>query len=290
MTLLILLWLTVIVLGWFCWQANPYQPERLLKQRLQALNLPRSPAVSLLAKLDQSRWFKPGWLVKKTTNQTKVTKVIELAQVPLTTGQFLCLKQLIWVGFFIFFWLYLWFGEVTLKNTIWLFFLFGLSYVLPNLWLQIQKEHYLKRLNEEVPYFIDLLSLTLQTGLNIEQALRYVVENKSGLVSRSIARQLQAMELGKSLEQILAQLKLHIPNPEFQHFITSILRAKRLGVSLTNTLEIQSQLIRTRRRQRAEELSRTAAVKISLPLVLFIFPALLMIYIGPGLLNLMSQT
>jgi len=290
MTLLILIWLLVLILGLSVWKTAPTHPNQIIKYRLKALTLPTFTPESLIVRITKSKWLRPGFIVKKTSSPKKIDSVLSLVKSPLTLQNFLGLKQLIWLGFMIFFWLYLWFGDVSWKNSLWLLFLFGLSFSLPNLWLQIQKEKYLKQLNEEVPYFIDLLSLTLQTGLNIQQALQHVVENKSGLVAKSIKHQLKELEFGRSLEEILEQLKINIPNPEFQHFISSIVRAKKLGVSLANTLEIQSDLIRTRRRQRAEELSRTAAVKISLPLVLFIFPALLLIYIGPGLLNLMSQT
>ena len=290
MTLLLLLWLAVLVLGVLCWQAAPHYPTRLLKPYLKNISLEETAPISTLEKLEKSKWFSPGWFIHKTTNQEKITTILTLVQSRLGVAHFLSLKQAIWLGFMLFFWCYLWFGEVSWENSFWLLFLFSLSLALPHLWLQIQKEKHLKQLNQEVPYFIDLLSLTLQTGLNIEQALRHVVTNKGGLVAKTIAKDLKEIELGRSLEEVLENLQAAIPNVEFQHFITSILRAKKLGVSLANTLEIQSQLIRTRRRQQAEEMSRTAAVKISLPLVLFIFPALLMIYIGPGLLNLMSQT
>ena len=97
------------------------------------------------------------------------------------------------------------------------------------------------------------------------------------------------MEWGRSLEEVLSELKTVIPNLDFNHFLRSVVRAKSLGVSLQQTLVIQGELLRTCRRQRAEELSRTASVKISIPLVLFIFPTLLIIYIGSGILQLLER-
>jgi len=166
--------------------------------------------------------------------------------------------------------------------------LFGLTYMLPNLWLKMRQEKISRQLALEVPYFLDLLVLTLKSGLNIEPALRYTAQNKKGVLARVIEEKLEELSLGKSLEDVFDDLKKELPNHEFKQFINSLLRAQKLGVSLAQTLDIQSRLIRTKRRQRAETLSRTAAVKISLPLVLFIFPALLIVYIGPGLLQLIQ--
>ncbi len=290
MSLLIILWLAVLILGLLVWGTSATHPHQIIQQGLKSLPLNTSPVTSLLQKITRSKWLRPGWTVKRTTNLDKAKETIDLVQSPLSLPQFLSLKQLIWLSFVVLFWLYIWFGDVSWARSGRLLLLVALSMALPHLWLQVQKERHLRALNEEVPYFIDLLSLTLQTGLNIEQALQHVVGNKTGVMAQTIKVELKKLQLGHSLEQILQNLRQQIPNAEFQHFITSLLRAKKLGVSLSNTLQIQSELIRTKRRQKAEELSRTAAVKISLPLVLFIFPALLLIYIGPGLLNLMSQT
>lgn len=290
MSLLFLLWTIVLILGLMTWRTSVTHPHQILADRLKSLTLAPSAITSLLQKITQSKWLNPGWTVKRTTNLKKAQATIDLVNPALSIQQFLSLKQLIWISFVILFWFYIWFGDVSWARSGRLLVLVALSLALPHLWLQVQKERHLRTLNEEVPYFIDLLSLTLQTGLNIEQALQHVVHNKTGVMAQTIKTELKKLQLGHSLEQILKNLRDQIPNAEFQHFITSLLRSKKLGVSLSNTLQIQSELIRTKRRQKAEELSRTAAVKISLPLVLFIFPALLIIYIGPGLLNLMSQT
>jgi len=148
------------------------------------------------------------------------------------------------------------------------------------------KERREKILTRQVPYFIDLFILTLRTGLNIEQTLWCLTEKKS-LLTTTIRQKLEEINLGRSLNEIFGDLEKEVRNEEFQNFLRSVRQSQTLGVSLAYTLEIQSQLIRTKRKQRAEELSRTAAVKISLPLVLFIFPALLIIYIGPGILNVL---
>ena len=210
------------------------------------------------------------------------------ARDPISLEAYLGIKQLILTFYSFYSLLFLWFGEVNLMTFFRLVLLFGLTYMLPNLWLKMRQEKISRQLALEVPYFLDLLVLTLKSGLNIEPALRYTAQNKKGVLARVIEEKLEELSLGKSLEDVFDDLKKELPNHEFKQFINSLLRAQKLGVSLAQTLDIQSRLIRTKRRQRAETLSRTAAVKISLPLVLFIFPALLIVYIGPGLLQLIQ--
>jgi tight adherence protein C len=95
----------------------------------------------------------------------------------------------------------------------------------------------------------------------------------------------ERMELGQSLEQALNSFSARFESQEINNFVLAVRQAKTLGVSVAETLKIQSDSLRTRRRQRAEEKARLASVKIALPLVLLIFPALLIIYLVPAFLQ-----
>jgi len=241
-------------------------------------------------RLGRLRWVTaPGFIIKKTINQAALATDLKEAQDPISVRAYLGIKQLIITFYALYFCLFLWFAQLNGPSFGRLALLFGLTYLLPNLWLKMRQEQLSRQLSQEVPYFLDLLVLTLKSGLNIEPALRHTAENKKGLLAKVIKEKLEELSLGKSLEDVFDELKKELPNEEFKQFINSLLRAQKLGVSLAQTLDIQSRLIRTKRRQRAETLSRTAAVKISLPLVLFIFPALLIVYIGPGLLQLIQS-
>lgn len=230
-----------------------------------------------------------GFIVKKTVSDQKTENKLFLLSNPLTLKEFKTIKQIIVSCFSFYCFFYFLFGSITWKNSFLSFLFFTILFILPDLFLQLQKERKEKILESEVPYFIDLLSLTLETGLNIEKALYFITQEKNQSLSKIIRKKLTNLNYGISLEKILEDLKKIIPGEEFKNFISSISQSKKLGVSLSYTLEIQSELIRTRRKQKAEEISRTAAVKISLPLVLFIFPALLLLYIGPGILHLIQK-
>ncbi len=191
---------------------------------------------------------------------------------------------LAWILFYFHFFILKFSGSQVFKFII----LALLLYFLPNLWKRVQQEKFAQKLATQTPTFLDLLSLTLQSGQTLEQALSHLTNHPKNELENIIHDEMKTLHYGESLDQILQTLHQKIPSTSFGNLIRSIRQARTLGVSLAQTLEVQSDLIRTRRRQRAEELARTAAIKISLPLVLFIFPALLILYLGPGILMLLS--
>lgn len=155
-------------------------------------------------------------------------------------------------------------------------------------WLKMEKNRALKSLKRDIPYFVDMLAITLDTGMNLDQALLHVADHMQGELAHQVRQELKLYHVGYSLEKILENLMRRIPAEEFKRFISAIHQAKRLGVSLAQTLAIQAELLQRLKLQKAEQLSRTAGVKISIPLVLFIFPALLIIYLGPAILQILQ--
>jgi len=168
-----------------------------------------------------------------------------------------------------------------------IFLLCLLFSLIPKLRAKIKQERREQILAQQVPDFLDLLALTLQSGQNLQQALLSLTQNPQNILEKIIQTELIQLKFGVSLDEILQNLRFQINIESFQQFLITLQRSRRLGISLAQTLSVQSDLIRQRRRQTAEELARTAAVKISLPLVLFIFPALLILYLGPGILLLL---
>lgn len=144
-----------------------------------------------------------------------------------------------------------------------------------------------KLFESELPGFIDLMKLAIDSGMNFQNAFTHVVEHSNMELTKLARKTLTSISYGQYENAALNKLEADLDIPSFTQFTNSIIRGKTLGVSLSKTLNIQSELIKTRRRQRAQELSRTASVKISIPLVFFIFPSLLIIYLGPGILRML---
>jgi|GEM_PF-1745378 tight adherence protein C len=280
------LWMGTAILFLLVIQERVGHPRWLFPRMFAFLPVKRKQ-ISVLKKITGSLSFKKhSWLVQQSSPKSVIRKQLQNAGDLILYSEYLNIKEGVLRLFSLFLFLFLLFGNPTWEKSFLFLFYFCFFFFLLDIVLQIKKEKREKIFTHEVPYFIDLFILTLRTGLNIEQTLWCLTE-KDSLLSRTIHRQLEGLNLGRSLEEIFVDLEEDVGNKEFQHFLRSVRQSQALGVSLAYTLEIQSQLIRTKRKQRAEELSRTAAVKISLPLVLFIFPALLIIYIGPGILNIL---
>lgn len=141
----------------------------------------------------------------------------------------------------------------------------------------------------EMANLIDMLGMCVTAGMNIDESFSYVATKLKNSIGETLRRYEILRKMGLPFEEYLMKLRESIIIPEFQHLTESLIQGRKLGVSIVQTLEIQSDLIRTRRKQKAEELSRTATVKITLPLVFCIFPALLIIFIGPGILQLIGK-
>ena len=288
--MLFILILAIVFVWLQLWSTALWQPKNCLKPFLNPSSQSSAKGYRWLKNfMARGWWSEPGWVVKKTTT-AKLESKIYTAGIALNPREFLGLKQSLWFIIVLFSLIYLWFGEVSWPNSFKVFLCGILLFFLPDLWLHTVLSKRARLIKSEVPAFLDLLTLTLQSGSNLEKALTYTCQNQTGVLAFTLRRSLVELGWGRSLEAIFTDLKTQVPDAEFDHFLSSLLRAKKLGVSLAETLAVQSELLRTRRRQQAEELSRTAAVKMSVPLVLFIFPALLIIYIGPGLLQLMERT
>jgi tight adherence protein C len=129
----------------------------------------------------------------------------------------------------------------------------------------------------------------MQTGMNLEKSLQYFSKKFSGDFSDEIKKVILDLNYGQSLKTALDKANTRLGFSGFWEFYQSIVQAQKLGTSIAETLMIQAEMIRTQTRQKAEEISRKASVKIAIPLVFCIFPALLVIYLAPAILRFYSS-
>lgn len=132
---------------------------------------------------------------------------------------------------------------------------------------------------------LDLLRLQIHAGAGIEQACRTLAANATGAWRPIFTRLAFTMDHGIALDAALTASAADGMLDDWHRCVLAIRQAQQLGASLADTLTIQAETLRTRRRQRAEERARLAAIKIALPLVFCIFPALLIIYLAPAVLR-----
>lgn len=135
---------------------------------------------------------------------------------------------------------------------------------------------------------IDLLKLQASIGLNLESSIENIARSRRDLWGSEFMKIQFELDAGLPLENVLERFSKRFNVDDLNRFVLAIKQSKQLGASLSRTLAIQAEALRTRRKQRAEEQARLASVKISFPLVMFIFPALLIIYIAPAVLQIME--
>ena len=140
-----------------------------------------------------------------------------------------------------------------------------------------------------LPYAIDLLSISVEAGMGFDAALGYTMRKTKGPLAEEFGKTLNEIRLGKPRLEALEDLGRRAGVEDLKAFITAVVHASKLGGSITNTLRIQADSIRVRRRQRAQERAMKAPVKMVFPLVLFIFPALFVVILGPAVLSVIGS-
>ena len=157
---------------------------------------------------------------------------------------------------------------------------FGASY--PLIWLRdkVRARHH--AITRALPYNLDLLTLSVEAGLDFAAALGRVVEKgRQGPLSDELAISLRELKLGKTREEALRNLAVRVELPTLSSFVQALIQADKMGTPLGKILRILSTQMRIERTQRAEKLANEAPVKLLLPLIGFIFPTIFIMLFGP---------
>jgi tight adherence protein C len=144
-------------------------------------------------------------------------------------------------------------------------------------------------IQKELPDVLDLLTVSVEAGLGFDGALAKVTEKMSGPLVDEFARALQEMLVGVPRRDALHSLGRRCDVADLLLFVSALVQADQLGVSIGNVLRIQSAAMREKRRQRAQEQAMKAPVKMLLPLVMCIFPTLFVILLGPAVIQIVTS-
>ena len=163
------------------------------------------------------------------------------------------------------------------------------GYILPQFILSRKVRARQEEILLTLPFAIDILSISVEAGMGFDAALGYTMRKLQGPLAEEFGRTLNEIRLGKPRLEALEDLGNRAGVEDLKVFITAVVHSSWLGGSITNTLRIQADSIRVRRRQRAQEQAMKAPVKMVFPLVFFIFPALGIVILGPALLSIWRQ-
>ncbi len=160
----------------------------------------------------------------------------------------------------------------------------------PSLWLRNAVTQRQRAILRSLPFVLDLLSLSVEAGMDFMSALQRSVEGRRiDELGEEILRVVREIQLGTTRRNALRAMARRIDLPDVRSVVNALVQADELGVSIGAILRIQSDQIRQRRFDRAEKLANEAPVKLLGPLLLFIFPAVFLILLGPVLHRLFQQ-
>lgn len=161
-----------------------------------------------------------------------------------------------------------------------------LGWNIPELFLRSHIRKKKDEIEKTLPDILDLLTVSVEAGLGFDGALSKVVEKTRGILADEFKRVIKENRMGKNRKEALKDMAERLGSEDLTSFIGAIIQADQLGISFSNVLRTQSTFIRQKRKQRVEEAAMKAPIKIIIPLVLFIFPVLFIILLGPALINI----
>lgn len=140
-----------------------------------------------------------------------------------------------------------------------------------------------------LPNALDLMTISLEAGMSFDASLHEVVEKYDNELSREFAIAIQEIRLGRPRKEVLMALAERVGVDEISSTVDAIIQSEQLGTPLAKVLAIQSEDIRRRFRQRAEELAQKAPIKMLIPMVGCIFPTLFVVLLGPAAITVLHQ-
>ncbi len=163
-----------------------------------------------------------------------------------------------------------------------------LGFTLPGMWLGQkigQRQHAIQK---GLPDALDLLTISVEAGLGFDAAMAKVAEKWDNEISKAFARVIAEVRVGKLRRDALRDMASRCDVQDVSTFIAAVIQADQLGVSMAKVLRIQSEQMRVKRRQRAEEQANSAPVKMMIPLAFLIFPSIFIIIMGPTAITFMN--
>jgi len=162
----------------------------------------------------------------------------------------------------------------------------GIGFIAPDFAVSTRARSRKDRLRAELPDALDLMAVSVEAGLGFDGALSKLTEHMHGPLADEFALTLSEIRIGESRQDALKKLADRTGTPELSSFVRAIIQADQLGISLGRILRVQATDSRLKRQAAAEEKAMKAPIKMLFPTVLFIFPAMFLVILGPAFLNL----
>ncbi len=227
---------------------------------------------------------------KKQSGNSKLQQSLHMAGIYMDAEEYNIIRMAVTVSFVLF-------GiilslllkvDVLLKLLV-LFIFIIISILVPSYFLKARISARETKIRIQLPEVMDLLSVSMEAGLGFDAAILKIIEKLSGPLIDSIKILYREIQMGKSRRDALKNFGSRSEVAELKTFASALISADALGISVKNVLKVQSEQLRVERRQAAQEKGMKSPVKMMLPMVVFIFPIIFIILLGPTVIQLMKQ-
>jgi tight adherence protein C len=168
--------------------------------------------------------------------------------------------------------------------------LFGfLGFYFPEMWIKSKIERRQKEIRKALPDALDLLTICVEAGLGFDGAMAKVREKWDNELALAFGRVIREIQLGKLRREALRDMADRLGIPEMTSFVAAVIQSEQLGVSMAKVLRIQSDQMRVKRRQLAEEEAHKAPIKMLIPMALLIFPSICIVLMTPAVLMMLRS-
>jgi len=227
--------------------------------------------------------FTPEQQIEATRRQLELAGKAQTTDPRVFFGQRLMLTILMGGGAFAVF-------HILSQQSLWLPLTVGgavLGYYLPALQLRGQISRRQQGIVRDLPDALDLMTICVEAGLTFDMAMSQVYEKWNNDLAMAFGRVLAEIQLGKTRREALRDMSVRMDVPDVTSFVAAIIQADQLGVSIAKILRVQSDQMRVKRRQRAQEKAQQAPIKMMIPMVFLIFPSIWIVLLGPSLIILL---
>ncbi|HZG84734.1 type II secretion system F family protein [Paenibacillus sp.] len=274
------------------WYALVWHPKRRLMQRIR-IYFPREhktiyeiPLLQrILTPLVQRFASAVGKLTPRRYREF-LMRITLLLTDPVDVNRLIGTKWLLFSSTLLFFGLLL-LTSGSLAPVMWIvpFALF----FLPDLMIRGKVNKQRQEMQSELPYLLDILSVVLEAGTSFDNGLSKICAKRSGPLYTELERMMREIAVGSTREEALRHAAERVQLPDFSQLVRALIQADKMGVSIVRTIRMQSEQLRMKRAQRIHEKAMKLPVKIMFPLVLFIFPPIFLVILGPGILQIIEM-
>lgn len=174
-------------------------------------------------------------------------------------------------------------------NPLFSLLIVSLMFILPDSILNIGLKKKKEEIAQELPKFVEILSVILESGISFDQAISKICSRKEGHLYKEWNIYLQSLQMGTPRYTGLQQMARRIQIKEFDSIIRAIISGDRMGVSIVQTIQSQAETLRLKEKQQYYEKAMKIPIKMLFPLVFFFFPPIFIVILGPGVINIFEN-